>query len=312
MGTISVSLPNDGDTIDAADYNTPLTTIVNVINGNLDNDNIKSAAGISGSKLADTSVDIGAKASVFDGWVAVSDSWAYASATTITVPSDATTKYSVGDKIKIVQSATTKYFDITAVASTVLTVRGVTTETVANSSISAIYYSKVKTPSGYPLNNVDWYQELGRTTLASSGDTISVTNIPARKYLRILVYAINSGQIIPRFQFNGDTTSSYAVRVSSNGGADSASTSQANIIFASSGSAPILGCFDVVNIAAQEKLITGGGFSRSTAGAGTAPARDVIVGKWTNTSDQITRVDVINSGTGDFASGSEVVVLGHD
>ena len=40
MGTISVSLPSDGQTIDAADYNVPINTIVNTINGQLNADNI--------------------------------------------------------------------------------------------------------------------------------------------------------------------------------------------------------------------------------------------------------------------------------
>ena len=40
MGTVSVSLPSDGQTIDAADYNTPINTIVTAVNGNLDSDNI--------------------------------------------------------------------------------------------------------------------------------------------------------------------------------------------------------------------------------------------------------------------------------
>lgn len=40
MGIISVSLPSDGQTIDAADYNVPINTIVNTINGNLNSDNI--------------------------------------------------------------------------------------------------------------------------------------------------------------------------------------------------------------------------------------------------------------------------------
>lgn len=56
MATISVSLPSDGDTIDVADYNTPVTTIVNAINGNLDNDNIAAAAAIAGTKLADSAI----------------------------------------------------------------------------------------------------------------------------------------------------------------------------------------------------------------------------------------------------------------
>lgn len=53
MGTVSVSFPADGTTIDVADYNNPITTIVNEINGNLDNANIKTGAAIATSKLAD-------------------------------------------------------------------------------------------------------------------------------------------------------------------------------------------------------------------------------------------------------------------
>ena len=44
MGLISVSLPSDGTTIDAADYNVPITTIVNTINGNITGDNIASSS----------------------------------------------------------------------------------------------------------------------------------------------------------------------------------------------------------------------------------------------------------------------------
>jgi len=53
MANISVSLPADGDTIDSSDYNTPITTVVNEINGGLDNSNIATNAAIAGSKLAD-------------------------------------------------------------------------------------------------------------------------------------------------------------------------------------------------------------------------------------------------------------------
>lgn len=56
MGTVSITLPSDGTTAEVTDYNSPLTTIKDEINGNLDNDNIKAAAGIAGSKLADGGV----------------------------------------------------------------------------------------------------------------------------------------------------------------------------------------------------------------------------------------------------------------
>jgi len=63
MGTVSVSLPSDGQTIDAADYNTPINTIVSEINGNLDNSNIASDAAIDRSKISGFT----------DGWESLGD-----------------------------------------------------------------------------------------------------------------------------------------------------------------------------------------------------------------------------------------------
>jgi hypothetical protein len=84
-----------------------------------------------------------------DGWLDPKETWAYASATTITVPAGAASRYSVGDKIKLTQT-TVKYFYVTAVADTVLTVTGGTDYTVANAAISANYYSKMASPVGFP------------------------------------------------------------------------------------------------------------------------------------------------------------------
>lgn len=54
MATISVSLPSDGQTIDAADYNTPINTIVSAINGNLDSNNISEGGVVPNSLLDGT------------------------------------------------------------------------------------------------------------------------------------------------------------------------------------------------------------------------------------------------------------------
>ena len=56
MANVNVSLPSDGQTIDASDYGTPINTIVNDYNGNIDNSNIAAAAAIAGSKLADAGI----------------------------------------------------------------------------------------------------------------------------------------------------------------------------------------------------------------------------------------------------------------
>lgn len=50
MATISLTLPNDGDTIEASDVNTPFNTVAAAINGNLDNTNI-SAGGLTPANL---------------------------------------------------------------------------------------------------------------------------------------------------------------------------------------------------------------------------------------------------------------------
>lgn len=53
MGLITVPQVSDGDTAEASDINTPVNTIANEFNGNIDNSNIKSGAAIATSKLAD-------------------------------------------------------------------------------------------------------------------------------------------------------------------------------------------------------------------------------------------------------------------
>lgn len=84
-----------------------------------------------------------------DGWEPAGEAWAYASATTITVPTDATTKYAVGDKIKLTQT-TVKYFVVTGVTATVLTITGGTTYTLANAAITSPYFSHKASPVGFP------------------------------------------------------------------------------------------------------------------------------------------------------------------
>lgn len=84
-----------------------------------------------------------------DGWISAGETWAYASATTITVPTGAASKYQKGDWIKLTQT-TVKYFKILAVADTLLTVTAGTTHTVADAVISANYYSHMGNPMGVP------------------------------------------------------------------------------------------------------------------------------------------------------------------
>jgi len=183
----------------------------------------------------------------------------------------------------------------------------VTTAKIADSNVTAAKINFGGAGAGI------WWQEIGRTTLASAGDTITVSGLPARKYLMIIVAAQNTGGTInTAVRFNNDSGSNYARRISVSGGSDTTNASQSSLSMSSTDASPRMLVIYIVNIATNEKIIETQSVEQNTAGAGNVPTRIEGVGKWANTADQITRVDVINSGTGDYATGSEIVVLGHD
>jgi hypothetical protein len=98
------------------------------------------------------------------GWVEVTDSWSYASATTIGVPSDATTIYQVGDRIRWKQGGAYKYGMLKTIATTLLTIDTSTDYTVANSAITNVAYSRVTNPFGFP-SYFNWSPTAGGYTL---------------------------------------------------------------------------------------------------------------------------------------------------
>lgn len=122
---------------------------------------VQLAGDLGGTFSAPTVLSL-ANLQTWDGWQSANETWTYATATTITVPSGAASKYRVGDKIKFTQT-TVKYFVIVGVADTVLTVTGGDDYTVANAAITVNYYSHSETPLGFP----DWFNYTPTVTAAS-------------------------------------------------------------------------------------------------------------------------------------------------
>jgi len=88
-----------------------------------------------------------------DGWISAGETWTYASATTFTVPTDLTTKYAKGTKIKLTQT-TAKYFYVTASSygapNTTVTITGGTDYSLANAAITLPFYSYAVMAQGFP------------------------------------------------------------------------------------------------------------------------------------------------------------------
>ena len=110
------------------------------------------------------------------GWSATGESWTYSSYNTttqigvVTVPSDATTKYTPGNRIRIAQSTGgTKYGIIHVVTATTLTVFFPLGTTLNNEAINTPVYSPLDSPIGFDKDPVLWTLVTRKTTRTTQG-----------------------------------------------------------------------------------------------------------------------------------------------
>ena len=164
-------------------------------------------------------------------------------------------------------------------------------------------------PADVHTNN--FWEELSSTTLGSAGDNISSGTITAKKYLWVQCMTIGSGTKRQLMTFNNDTSTNYSYRFSDDGGSDGTSVSRANIpVYGNNNSVIDFSNTFIINNSAQEKLVITHGMDGNTSGAGNAPIRQESVGKWDNTSAQITEIDIDNPESGSFDTGSILKVWG--
>ena len=155
----------------------------------------------------------------------------------------------------------------------------------------------------------NFWEPLGSTTLSTAGTNIEVT-FTAKKYLMVKVFAVSAGNNADMsMQFNNDTGTNYSYRRSNNGGADGTNNNAIFIIggFSIPSGQELFKTMIIDNQSNKEKLAIIHEVSVDGAGAGTAPLRSELVGKWANTSSQITTID-FNSSSQNYASGSFVEV----
>jgi hypothetical protein len=159
-----------------------------------------------------------------------------------------------------------------------------------------------------------WARNGTPNTLGSAGDTMTISDLTAKKFIVILNHALYSVNTInSAYTFDNNSNTDYARRYSTNGGADGTGINESNIIESQYAS----DFFDVVyvaNIDGEEKLGIFHNCEANTAGAANAPRRREVVGKvdTTTNSGQFTRIDSNNTSTGDYDTGSNLTVIGTD
>ena len=155
------------------------------------------------------------------------------------------------------------------------------------------------------------WERLAHVALSGAGDTIDSGTFTAKKNMKVIIHTIASGTILPTLTFNNDSGSNYANRYNSDESSETTQTSQTSIqIDAISGSFNQFHTMYITNVETKEKLLINEMIGANTAGAGNAPRRSENVAKWANTSSQITSIQVVNAGSGDFDTGSYITVLG--
>ena len=155
----------------------------------------------------------------------------------------------------------------------------------------------------------NFWEELASVELGSVGTEISSGTITAKKYLWIQCMLLgNIGNASIRC--NNDTNNNYGRRWSDNGGSDITQANMSSGNLESSTSTNTFVNIFMINNSANEKLGIFNSVEQNTAGSGNAPKRNQGVFKWSNSSAQITEIDIFTHNN--MSSGSLLKVWGSD
>ena len=142
-------------------------------------------------------------------------------------------------------------------------------------------------------HTTNFWEELGDIDVTSG--TVN-TSITAKKYLWIQLYVKHAFTPAMDIRFNSDSGSNYAQILSNNGGTHVSASSQ-NALFNNIGfdnTAHYINMF-IINNQSSDKLVI---YDVNAVGTDSAaPQRSKRVGKWANTSSQITSFQLTNDGS---------------
>ena len=163
-----------------------------------------------------------------------------------------------------------------------------------------------------------WGKNGTPNTLTSAGDTITISDLTAKKFNVFLSHIIGvaSSSALGNIRVgNGsvDSGSNYTNRMSQDGGADGTYASESYIFGTYAGGSPYDNDkFQIVygvNIGTEEKLFILFGIDFNATGSSSVPSRQQVVAKWTNTSDQYDNVQEFSTS---YDTGSNLSAFGTD
>jgi len=165
---------------------------------------------------------------------------------------------------------------------------------------------------GAPALALGAWKEIGRTTLGSAGDLITVATLPNVKHFMTLCHNIATGNVSLNFRFNADADTNYATRRSFDDGADTTAVNGSEVDEGFGGDFPKFDVGFVTNILNKEIMQQHNFVYQDTAVSSTDPRRAELIGKWDNMVDPVDEIAAFNDSAGSFNTNSELVVLGWD
>lgn len=160
-------------------------------------------------------------------------------------------------------------------------------------------------------DNSGW-EILGRDSAETETDLLTVSFDEPPKYLRI-IFAIQAtgGTISSQMRFNDDSGNNYAQNYIINFGVNTNIVSQNTLYLSPAASvSAVYSSTEIINYRNQRKTFFTHSVDDNAANATSSSNHIQVFGKWSNTTEPIGKVTLANGGTGSYAIGSELTVLG--
>ena len=162
-----------------------------------------------------------------------------------------------------------------------------------------------------PVGETGVWKEIGRTALGSEADEITVSSLDNYQYYTVLTSILdgtgNSSATLRLGSGSIDTGNNYSYRFARDFGSDDTGVNQS--LIAGQVNANAGNSFDqyfINNRSGINKILYG-----LSCNSDSTPRNSEIAGKWVNTG-LMDIVNIHNDDSGNFGTGSEVVVLGYD